>query len=229
MPMICFVSAMEKEASYILEVCETTNEEKAGFGRLLFCRYQNESFYILICGIGKVLASSSLSAALSTHKEIDYVLNIGVAGGLKRGEINVFDVVIGQQFVQHDLDTSPLGDPKGMVSGINVVYFDANEDLNEALAGICGDFGVEYHVRNVISGDKFIVDPDEKYKLAEEFDAVCCDMESAALATVCYVMNKGFSCLRVVSDSLGGSNEYFENLDDSCILLSKLCLKLISE
>ena len=225
--MICFVAAMEKEASYIIEASDILEEERSAFGRLLTCAIKGNDFYLLICGIGKVLAASSLTETLVRHKNITHVINIGVGGSLKPEEVGVFDVVISKACVQHDLDTSPIGDPIAFVSGINKVYFDSDPELIDEMIKICGVLGINSYVSNISSGDRFLTDINDKNRLVDNFDSASCDMESASLATVSDIYGIPFVALRVISDANGGSDEYSKNLKECCLMLAKIVKRFI--
>ena len=225
--MICFVTAMEKEASYLIEAIEIIEEEKCGYGRIISASYKGVDFLILISGIGKVLSAAALTDAIMNYPDISCIINIGVGGSLQPDLIGVFDVVISRDCVQHDLDTSAIGDPVGFVSGICKIYFESNQDLNNDLAEVCRSLGLNYTISTVTTGDRFIVDKDEKRKLVETFDSASCDMESAAYATVADIYNIPFTSLRLISDAGGDGNEYENNLDECCLILSKIIREFI--
>ena len=73
-----------------------------------------------VCGIGKVFAAICAEAMILEF-HVDYVINIGVGGTLCK-ELGVMDVAVADKVVQHDMNTTPLGDPVGLLSGINEVY-----------------------------------------------------------------------------------------------------------
>ena len=77
------------------------------------------------CGIGKVFAAICAEAMILKY-DVDMIVNIGVAGTLTK-DLNVLDVAVATNVLQHDMDTSPIGDPKGLLSGINMILntFDA--------------------------------------------------------------------------------------------------------
>ena len=52
------------------------------------------------------------------------VINTGVAGGMGKG-IKIGDIVVADAVVQHDMDTSAMGDPKGLIPGIDRIQIPA--------------------------------------------------------------------------------------------------------
>ena len=72
------------------------------------------------CGIGKVFAALCAAAMIERYSP-DLLLNIGVAGALTEG-LDIADIVIADSAVEHDIDTTPIGDPPGLISGPNVVH-----------------------------------------------------------------------------------------------------------
>ena len=158
------------------------------------------------CGIGKVFAAiCAQTMILEFHPSV--IINSGVAGSLV-SNLGVLNVAIAKNVVQHDMDTSPLGDPKGLISGINKVYIDANSNVAEDLLksaniasckGLCG---------TIATGDKFMSIHSEKNAINEEFGAIACEMEGGAIGQVCYVNKIPFGILRTISDGDGAEMDY---------------------
>ena len=162
----------------------------------------------MISGIGKVLAASALSAAISAHPEIDAVINVGIGGSLDANAAPLLSAVLGEKFAQHDMDTTCFGDPLGYLNGIDTVYLDASDELLASLEEACGRIAIPCVRATIASGDRFITDEKEKGEIVRRFGALLIDMETAAFAEVCHVYHKPFSCLRIVSDAVDHYNEY---------------------
>ena len=152
-----------------------------------------------ICGIGKVFAAICAQTMIIKYN-VSAIINTGVAGTLT-DKVGVLGTVVATALVQHDMDTTYFGDPRGMISGINVVEFSTDKELSEK---VCKNIKGDY-IRGVIaSGDAFIADEDKKKDIAQTFNAVACEMEGAAIAHVCY-MNKVSVCVvRSISDGADG-------------------------
>ena len=158
-----------------------------------------------VCGIGKVFAAICAQTMILEFKP-DVVINTGVAGSLS-SELNVCDIAIADKVVQHDMDTSPLGDPKGLVSGINVIYFDADKKSSELLSKVAKENAINTVVGTIASGDQFIASKEVKQGIVSEFGAIACEMEGAAIGHVCYVNKVPFAVLRAISDKADGVAE----------------------
>ena len=102
------------------------------------------------------------------------------------------------------MDTSPLGDPKGLISGINVVYIDADRPVSEMLSDTVKECGINTVSGTIASGDQFIASREVKERIVSDFGAIACEMEGAAIGQVCYVNNKPFAVLRAISDNADG-------------------------
>ena len=110
--------------------------------------------------------------------------------------------------VQHDMDTSPLGDPKGLISGINVVNFNTDSDVSNAIETSIKSLDINT-VRGIIaSGDQFIACAERKKEIVSDFNAIACEMEGASIGQVCYVNNIPFAVLRTISDGKGEALDY---------------------
>ncbi|MBQ8475360.1 MAG: 5'-methylthioadenosine/adenosylhomocysteine nucleosidase [Clostridia bacterium] len=150
------------------------------------------------CGIGKVFAAVCAQTMILKFSP-DCIINTGVAGALNR-ELHICDIVIGEKTVQHDMDTSAIGDPVGLVSGINVVFFESDKNVCDVIEKSAAE--LQYpHVRGTVAcGDRFVSDNETKARIVENFGADACDMESCAMAQVCYINNVPFAAIRAISD-----------------------------
>jgi adenosylhomocysteine nucleosidase len=163
-----------------------------------------------VCGVGKVFAAIAAQTMILRFDPCA-LLNTGVAGGLATG-LRVGDIVLADSVVQHDMDTSPLGDPVGLLSGINVVNIKTDETLLQALISATRRIGIEPVVGTVASGDQFIAADAQKDRIRRLFDAAACEMEGASIGHVAYVNNIPFAVLRAISD--GGDGMEFSKFVD---------------
>lgn len=153
---------------------------------------------LAVCGVGKVFAAVCAQTMIIKYGA-DVIINTGVAGGLDEG-LHICDAVIAERVVQHDMDTSALGDPKGLLSGINVVYIDCDRLITNALEKCVIDLKIKYMRGTIASGDVFVADEEKKSFIRENFGALACEMEGAAIGHVCYINNIPFGVLRTISD-----------------------------
>ena len=209
---IGIIGALEEEVKELISKLE--NHETEVVGSILFHTgvLENKNVVIAKCGVGKVFAALTAEAMIIRYAP-ELIINTGVGGALKSG-ISVTDTLIADKLVQHDMDTSPLGDPKGLISGINVVYFEASEKAVSLAKAAADKLGIRSHVGTVASGDVFVSTKEQKDRIVSEFDASVCEMEGAAIAQVAYVNKTEFAIIRAVSDSAdeGSSMDYLKFL-----------------
>lgn len=160
-----------------------------------------------VCGVGKVFAAIAAQTMILRYAP-RALLNTGVAGGLADG-LCVGDVVLADHVVQHDMDTSPLGDPVGLLSGINIVRIPTDGALLTALDAASRAVGLTPRIGTVATGDQFIASDTQKHRLREQFDAAACEMEGGAIGHVAYVNHVPFAVLRAISDG-GDGMEFSE-------------------
>lgn len=204
---IGIIGAMSVETEGLLaEMTEKKSEVVSGVtytaGRLC-----GHDVVVATCGIGKVFAAICAEAMILRFG-VTALLNTGVAGGLTP-MLEVGDVVVADEVVQHDMNTTALGDPQGLISGINVVKFAADKRLLKALCEATAELDYNGIVGTVASGDLFVAKQKTKERLAADFDAVACEMEGAAIGHVAYVNGVPFAVLRAISDG-GDGMEYSE-------------------
>ena len=183
---------------------------------------------ICLCGVGKVASSSSISLLESEAREpIDEIINVGVAGSVNPSKVGILDAVISASLVQHDVDTTPVGDPAGLISGINKVYFDADENIRKKLAIAASKAGVKPVEGIVASGDQFIATDEQRKRISDTFGAITVDMEAAAEAQVAYMLGIPFCSLKVISDANDHAKEYRENEKKAAELAAKIILEYL--
>ena len=196
---IGIIGAMKIEVEKLCSMAENVKKEK--FGGIEFnvgdlCGHQ---VIIAVCGVGKVFAAMCAQAMILNYSP-DAIINTGVAGALA-SELRVGDVAVAENVVQHDMDTSPIGDPVGLISGINMVQIPADEKISSSLKKTAADLGMTCLSGTIASGDQFIADKAKKAYIKDTFSAIACEMESAAIGQVCYVNGTPFGILRSISDN----------------------------
>ena len=154
------------------------------------------------CGIGKVFAAICAEIMILKYSP-ELIVNTGVGGALASG-ISTGDIVIASDLCQHDMDTSAIGDPKGLVSGINVIYFEADKRAGEILLSTANQLGLNARLGRIASGDKFVASKEEKDRIISDFSAHACEMEGCAIAQTAFVNNIPFAVVRAISDSADG-------------------------
>lgn len=203
--MIGIIGAMAVEVDAIkasLEKCEI--KKVSG---IEFCRgyLDGKETVVAQCGIGKVFAALCAEAMINTYSP-ECIINTGVAGCLSE-KLGTTDIAISKSVVHHDMDTSHIGDPVGLVSGINLVEIPADKALADELAAIVEKNGINYVKGIIASGDQFVCTQERKDFIKNTFGAVACEMEGAAIGQVCYVNEVPFVILRAISDNADGTSD----------------------
>lgn len=226
---IGIIGALTEELEELISMleehkCETVGSIDFNTGVLF-----GKSAVIARCGVGKVFAAMCAEAMIIKYSPA-LIINTGVAGALSAG-LKCTDIVIADTLCQHDMDTSALGDPKGLVSGINKVYFEADTRAVEILKKSAAALSQRAFVGRVASGDKFVADKNDKDRIIAEFDALACEMEGAAIAQTAYVNNVPFAVIRAISDSADGDAglSYTEFLPIAAKSSAELAKALVKE
>ena len=201
--LIGIICAMDVEISAMREAMTEARVETFSGIEYVKGKLFGKDAVIAKCGIGKVFAALCAQTMIIKYAP-DLIINSGVAGSLV-GKLSVCDVALAGAVVQHDMDTSPLGDPVGLISGINVVYINSSVEYTEKLAKAAGENGIKTIVGTIASGDQFIANGEKKAYVRDTFGAVACEMEGAAIGQVCYVNETPFCIMRAISD--GGDDD----------------------
>ena len=199
---IGIIGAMAPEVEGLIDALADKRCENVGMIDMYTGILEGKRVAIAKCGVGKVFAAICAEAMIIKYSP-RLIINTGVGGALASG-LKTTDTVIADKLCQHDMDTSPLGDPKGLISGINKIYFEADEKAVDILKSSAKALSLTARVGTVASGDRFVADGKEKKRIVGLFSAIACEMEGAAVAQTAYVNGTPFAVIRAISDSADG-------------------------
>ncbi len=203
--MIGIIGAMELEVDALKNMMTDLNIINLGSVDYYQGKINDTDTVVAAAGIGKVNAALCAQAMIFTFKP-DVIINIGVAGGLAN-DLKIGDIAIATSVVEHDMDTSQLGDPKGYITGLNTVYMYCDREIvNVLYDSACSEGGINAKKGVIASGDQFISSTEERKRISDTFDAVAAEMEAAAIGHACLMNNVKFGVLRAISDSANGNS-----------------------
>ena len=196
---IGIIGAMDEEVASLKEAADIT--ETREIAAMTFCRgaLGDRPVVIVQCGMGKV------NAGICAHTLIrefgcDRIINTGVAGSLDN-RLDIGDIVVSTEAVQHDYDVSFLGFDKGEIPYTGLTAFPADEALRAAAEAV-RQTAPEVHVLEgrVCSGDQFISEGDQRDRITSAFGGLYCEMEGGAVAQACYLNDVPYVIIRAISD-----------------------------
>jgi len=203
--MIGIIGAINEEVQDLkAKMTGVCTEEKAGmtfFNGFL----KDRETVIVVSGVGKVNAAACTQILIDCF-HADRVINTGIAGALKN-EINIGDIVLSSDAVQHDMDVQVFGYRQGQIPRMKSSVFQADKTLIGEAEKACRKTHPELGVfiGRVVSGDQFIADNTVRENIARTFDAFCCEMEGAAVAQVCSINRIPFIIIRAMSNKADGT------------------------
>ncbi len=163
-------------------------------------------------GIGKVNAAICAQCLIDNF-QVDGIVNTGVAGAL-RPEINIGDLVLSTDAVQHDMDCRAFDYPLGQVPGMDAFAFPASPALRKQARRLCEEVNPDIAVfeGRILSGDQFINDSERKEWLYSTFHGSCSEMEGAAIAQTAFRNHVPYLIIRAISDKAddGAAMDYSE-------------------
>lgn len=215
--MIGIMSAMREEIQALLPLLENTEHDTKGkrdyYKGILFGR----EVVLVFSRWGKV-ASATTATQLINDFDLDELIFTGVAGALSP-DLNIGDIVIGKQLVQHDMNASPLYEVFE-IPLLHKTFFKTNPDKREQLTTASQSFIKSYTdvisekearglqiinpkvvIGDIASGDQFVSKESQMSFITSQLESVVCvEMEGASVAQVCYEYDIPFSIMRVISD-----------------------------
>lgn len=200
--MIGIIGAMDIEVAILRDKMVNPTVETISGVDFIRGKLEGRDVVLARSGVGKVFAAICAQTMILKYG-VKAIINSGVAGTLT-GELHIGDVAISTACVQHDMDTSPVGDPVGLLSGINVVELPADTTLVGELDKVCADAGVNHRLGVIATGDQFVATHERRDWIRDQFKAIAVEMEAGSIAHVCYVNKVPFASIRVISDVASG-------------------------
>jgi adenosylhomocysteine nucleosidase len=217
MSRIALVSAMHEELAAVLARMPDEQKTVVAGREFWVGHWHGHEVVAVLSRIGKVAAATTATALIERFG-VSRIVFTGVAGGLAH-HVNVGDVVVAREFIQHDMDASPLF-PRHEVPLTGMTRFSADNALSNALAAAAPlamqdmlaslpqsewlnlDLPkAQVHQGLIVSGDRFVSQTLESQTLQRELpDALAVEMECAAMAQVCHDYGVPLAAVRTISD-----------------------------
>lgn len=201
MEKIGIIAAMPEEMAEIKRIMIDISEISFFEKQFIVGKIHEKECVLALCGIGKVNAARTTQILIDKF-DCKKIINVGSAGALTEGQ-NIGDIIISTAAVQSDFDITAFGREKGFITGVGK-YIEADKYLIDVFYEAIKSMSENIEVRKgiVATADMFVSSAERKIKIGKEFNALCCEMEGAAMAQVCYLCNVPFVILRSVSDDL---------------------------
>lgn len=159
---------------------------------------EEHDVFICLAGVGKVNAAANTQRLIDIFG-VDYVINSGVAGCVTR-KLGVCDIAVSSELTYHDFN--PIDVLDKYAPGTSV--FKADSRLVELAIEACNnisDSGFKYGKGMIVTGDQFVEDSNVVNRLRNDYNALCTEMEGAAVAHVCVLNKVPFVVIRAMSDN----------------------------
>ncbi len=202
---IGIIGAMEEEVTQLKEAMEVDATEE--YASMSFCKGKlcGRDVVVVRSGIGKVNAGIC-AQILVDRFHVEVLINTGIAGSLDAA-IDIGDMMISTDLVEHDMDATGFGYPVGQIPRMEVFSFaadpvlvqkavDANAEANPDIKTFTG---------RIVSGDQFVSSGEVKERLISTFQGRCTEMEGAAIAHAAYLNNVSCVIIRAISDKADNS------------------------
>ena len=200
MKRIGIIGAMEIEVKHLKEQMQVTRVVEKASMEFNEGIYLGKEIVVVRSGIGKVNAAMC-AQILVDEFQVELIINTGIAGGIAE-VVDIGDIVISKDALQHDMDATGFGYPLGVIPQMESSIFVADSELVELARTICKEKNpdINTHIGRVVSGDQFISGQEKKQWLGDNFECYCAEMEGAAIAQVATLNNVKFVIIRAISD-----------------------------
>ncbi len=218
-----FICAMDCELDAVTKLFDTLKTEKHGSIDFYIGKICGIETVAAKCGVGKVFAAICTQTIILEFSP-NLIINTGVGGNLSKN-LRIGDIALSSSVIQHDMDTSPLGDPVGLISGINVIEIESDLPSALVMQGCLNELNINSEIGIISSGDQFVASSEKKSQIKDAFNAICCEMEGAAVGQVCYVNGVKFLVVRAISDDADNSSP--DDFPAYCVKVSENSSKAI--
>lgn len=205
MKKLGIIGAMDQEVARLKADMELVREIKKA--RMSFCegRLKGQPVVVVQSGIGKVNAAVCTQILIDEFG-VDAVMNTGIAGSLN-AQIDIGDIVISTDVLHHDMDAVSFGYAPGQIPQLDVLAFEADEEMASLAEKVCQEVNPDLHVfrGRIVSGDQFVADKASKERIVSQFHGFCTEMEGAAIAQTAYLNGIPFVVIRAISDKADDS------------------------
>lgn len=205
----------------IEEFCRDFNASETNIKGIFKGEYCNHEVYVSLVGVGKVNAAANTQRLIDLFG-VDCVINSGVAGCVTR-ELGVCDVVISDTLTYHDFSPIDCLDKYSPYTSV----FKADKKLVQLCENACKELSkkekaFKYGIGMIVTGDIFVEDSETVKRLREEYNALCTEMEGAAVAHVCVLNKVPFVVIRAMSDNADESADMSFN-EMAAIAANRAC------
>lgn len=203
--MLGIIGAMDEEVSKLKEKMTDVEIKKKASMDFYRGKLMGKDVVVVRSGIGKVNAGICTQILVDEYL-VDGVINTGIAGSLN-ADIEIGDMVLATDTVQHDVDATGFGYELGVIPRMETSTFIADKKLRDLAKECCERVNPDIKVfcGRVVSGDQFVSDKAKKQYILENFKGYCTEMEGAAIAQAAYLNNIPFLIIRAISDKADDS------------------------
>lgn len=228
-PKIGVIGAMDVEVETLKQAADI--ERKITRAEMEFCEGKLGGIDVVIvkCGMGKVNAGICVQI-LRDIFSVTHIINTGIAGSINT--LDIGDIVVAVDTVQHDYDVTPIGFKKGEIPYTGLVAFKSDEALREKAVKAAKKVAPEAQVieGRICTGDQFIDTKEKKERITSSFGGDCCEMESGAIAQACYLNKVPFIIIRAISDKADSDEtvdfkEFEERTAKLCASITEYMIK----
>ena len=202
--MIGLIGAMDVEVERLRALMENPVTETVSGADYIRGSLMGQEVVLARSGIGKVFAAICAQTMILRYG-VTTIVNSGVAGTLTEA-LHIGDVAVSTECVQHDMDTTAVGDPAGLLSGSNIVRLPCSAEVARQFDRVCCEQEINHRLGLIATGDQFVSSQSRRTWIGNTFEgAIAVEMEAGAIAQVCYVNRVPFVSLRVISDEATGN------------------------
>ena len=196
--------ATDQELDHLLKKLENKAVEEKLMRSFVTGEYAGVTVVAVVGGVGKVNGAITAQELIQEFG-VERLIFTGLAGGLDP-TVKIGDVVIGAEILHHDLDMKILENDQ--FPGMPTDFFPGDPEMME----LCRGLGDNLRFGRIVTGETFVT-AKERDGIIERFHPQCVDMESAAVAQVCWFFRIPLLVIRALSDNADEEVEgaYTEN------------------
>ena len=231
MKLVGIIGAMEEEVMKLRDQMTVTNVRSIAHTEYIRGSLAGREIVLAKSGLGKVNAAVCAQVMIDIFR-IDALISLGVAGAISP-ELDICDVVISREFIQHDVNAVAFGSSKGEIPQMDTSVFKADTHLIHLMekASDVLDAKTRVITGRILGGDQFISKVEEREELYQFYAGDCAEIEGgAAIAQVCYLNRIPFVAVRSITDRADNTAgmDFNEFTRQAAVNSTKLLLRLLT-
>ena len=228
--MIGILAYSYSDVTTIMENATIVNVKEVGNVTYYKVSINNNFYYVILVGAGKVNVASGLMYAL-VKLCVKKIIVVGNAASLDETTYPLISVAIATSSLEWDVDYTSLGYDEFTVPGNNVSEYPVDSILLKEAIETANGLGYVVNTGLFASGDTFVATTTEADQIETDTDANFLDVETGVVGQIAYQYNIPYISIKGISNFANETavTDYNTNRVTANNLANRVVLNMLNE